>query len=106
MKLGVIMSEPPKLIDGARVLAFAVITPDVFPTGSTTHRAKGEVQGLATGLAIARYDNREDVVYLFSCNSEWQVFTDTCHLSLDQAYDQAEFEYCGVTAHWQRCEST
>lgn len=50
------MGEPPELLDGARVLAFAVVDAAVVPTGATTHRIESEVLGPAAGLAVARYD--------------------------------------------------
>lgn len=52
------MGEPPALLDGARVLAFAVVDPAVVPTGGTTYRIGSEVLRPVAGLAIARYDGR------------------------------------------------
>src|SRR5688572_6898152 len=95
------MGEPPELLDGARVLAFAVVDATVVPTGTTTHRIESEVSGPAAGLAIARYDGDEQI-YLFYCDLAWQVVSDTCHPSLELAREQAEFEYRGVSA---RCHT-
>ncbi len=93
------MGEPPELLDGARVLAFAVVDAAVVPTGATTHRIESEVLGPAAGLAVARYDG-DGQFYLFYCDSDWQVVTDTCHPTLELAREQAEFEYRGVSARW------
>jgi hypothetical protein len=93
------MGEPPELLDGARVLAFAVVDAAVTPTGATTHRIESAVMGPAAGLAIARYDGDEQF-YLFYCDPAWQVVTDTCHPSQKLAREQAEFEYRGVSACW------
>lgn len=93
------MLEPTETLDGARVLAFALVDTGVDPTGGTTHRIEDQVLGPAVGLAIARYDG-DAGYYVFYCNAVWQVVTDTCHPTLELAREQAEFEYCGVSAHW------
>ena len=89
------------ILDGARVLQFAIVDEAVVPTGRTTHRIEDEVLGPASGLAIARYDGDEQY-YLFYCDRAWQVVTDTCHPTLDLALEQAEFEYRGIADRWQR----
>jgi hypothetical protein len=94
------MGEPPELLDGARVLAFALVDESVVSTAGTAHRIGDEVLGPAAGLAIARYDG-DAQFYLFYCDSAWQVVTDTCHPSLELAREQAEFEYRGVSARWR-----
>lgn len=94
------MGEPPETLDGARVLAFAVLDASVAPTGRTTHRIGRDVLGPAAGLALAQYDG-DDQVYLFYCDPTWEVVTDTSHPSLELAREQAEFEYRGVSVHWQ-----
>jgi hypothetical protein len=95
------MGEPPETLDGARVLWFAVIDGSVTPTGGTTHRIEDQVLGPAAGLAIARYDDGDGQFYLFYCDPTWQVVTDTCHPLLELAWEQAEFEYRGVSARWR-----
>jgi hypothetical protein len=94
------MGEPPEELDGARVLAFAVIDGSGAPTGGTTHRIGNEILGPAAGLAIARYDAGDGSFYLFYCDPDWQVVTDTCHPTLELAREQAEYEYRGVSARW------
>ena len=98
------MGESPDLLEGARVLGFAVVDASVVPTGGTTHRVEAVVLGPAAGLAIARYDGDEQF-YLFYCDPAWQVVTDTCHPSLELAREQAEFEYRGVSALWHTRQS-
>ncbi|MGL4463325.1 MAG: hypothetical protein ACRC1K_14345 [Planctomycetia bacterium] len=94
------MGEPPELLDGARVLAFAFVDAAVAPTGRTTHRIDDEVLGPAAGLAIARY-KAAGPFYLFYCDPAWEVVTDTCHPTLELAREQAEFEYSGVSSRWR-----
>jgi hypothetical protein len=40
-------------------------------------------------------------IYLFCCDSEWEVLTDTWHSSVDNAKAQAEFEYEGISKLWK-----
>ena len=94
------MHEPPKEIDGARVLCFAAVTPEVSPTRATTHRRGGQILGPARALAICQYPD-ESSFYLFYCGEDWTVQTDTFHLSLEDAKHQAEFEYEGISKCWQ-----
>ena len=69
-------------------------------TGRTTHRIGGEVIGPAEALAICRYEG-DSQFYLFYCDAEWNVRTDTCHPSLEVAKEQAEFEYDGASGRWR-----
>ena len=63
-------------------------------TGRTRHVvARVEVGGFA-GLAIEYPNDRG--FYLFYCDGEWGVVTDTYHDSVENAVDQAEFEFSGV----------
>ena len=70
-------------------------------TGNTKHIVGGGVQPPARKLAIGQYSG-EPGVYLFYCDAEWQVLTDTFHDSIAAAKEQAEFEYVGSTARWNR----
>jgi hypothetical protein len=49
------MGEPPRELDGATVLKYAVVTPKVKPTGATRHWVDGISFGPAAALAIVRY---------------------------------------------------
>ena len=61
----------------------------------------GEPMGPMAGLAICSC-GEGSAFYLFGCDPEWSVVTDTYHDSLDDAMDQAEFEYEGVSKTWIR----
>jgi len=89
------MREPPLELDGAKVLKFAMVSPEVEPTGATRHTVGGVEFGPAAALAIARYPNEEGT-YLFYLDDSGQVVTDTWHASLDDALSQAAFEYEGL----------
>src|SRR5437016_4661827 len=93
------MNQPPKEIDGARLICFAEVTSAVRPTARTSHRKGGEVLGPVKGLAICQYSG-ESSFYLFYCGEDWMVLTDTFHLSLADAKHQAEFEYESISRYW------
>jgi hypothetical protein len=95
------VSEPQDSIDGARVLAFAAIDDSVTSTGRTVHRAGTEVLGPFSGLVIARYDG-DNQFYLFYCDQDWRVVSDTLHSSEESARKQADFEYRGLD--WRRLQ--
>jgi len=92
------MDLPPSMLDGARLLRYAFVDNTVVPTGKTVHRVRGKVLGPAAALAICQYDGKDSEAgfYLFYCDAEWNVITDTLHESLELALGQAEFEYRGV----------
>jgi hypothetical protein len=69
-------------------------------TGRTRQIVAGVLQGPLAGLAICRYDE-EVGFYLFGCDGHWNTITDTWHGSLEDAKEQAEWEYAGVTQTWQ-----
>ncbi len=70
-------------------------------TGNCKQIVAGELMGASIGLAICQYEN-ESSFYLFGCDEKWNTLTDTLHETLEEAKDQAEFEYEGVS---QTCES-
>jgi hypothetical protein len=88
-----------KELDGATVLFYTVIDERLQTTGRTTHRVDGQVVGDFYGLAICQYEGAQPF-YLFYCDANWQVITDTCHQTLADAKLQAEFEYKGVCQTW------
>ena len=94
------MNTAPNEIDGASVLEYALLDREVTPTENTVHRVGGTVVGPAHVLVICKYPD-DFGYYLFYCDQEWQVVTDTYHESLKAAKRQAEFEYRGVGAKWE-----
>lgn len=85
--------QPPRELDGAEVSQFALIGTVQTPTGNTFHF--GDFPKVVRGLALASYD-QEESVYLFYCDEEWNVLTDTCHSSAEDAIRQARFEFEGL----------
>jgi hypothetical protein len=95
------MGPAPKRIGGANVVLYSSIDERHRTTGNCLQIVAGALRGPAAGLAICQYDG-EDCFYLFGCDEEWSSVTDTRHQSIDEAKGQAEFEYEGVSATWQR----
>ena len=55
--------------------------------------------GAMAALAICQPPGAQEF-YLFGCDADWNVVTDTWHQNLDQAKEQAEFEYEGISKTW------
>lgn len=98
------MTHPPKLVGGARVLAFTAIDSRHVATGRTRHLIGGALAPSPSGLAICRYDD-DNGFYLFGCDHTWTAVTDTWHESIDDAKAQAEFEHTGTMGTWIHCDT-
>lgn len=94
------MGPVPREIGGVPVLWFTPIDRRHRPTGACRHISPDGLLGQATGLLICGHE--ECSVFLHSCDENWVPFTDTWHESVERAKDQAEFEYTGSSATWQR----
>ncbi|HEY4326170.1 MAG TPA: hypothetical protein VGN20_19440 [Mucilaginibacter sp.] len=90
--------DVPDVIGSANVICYAVVNL-CLPTYNTQHYANGELLGVAYGLVICKYEN-DDGCYLFYCDDQWVEFADTWHETTDDAKDQAEYEYAGITNNW------
>ena len=94
--------KPPTEIDGATVLKTARVGHlHAAHTGNTRQVVADELMGPASHLAIAQYQT-EAGVYLFYCDQNWVVMADTWHEKVSDAEAQAEFEYAGISAAWDR----
>lgn len=92
----------PSCLDGARVLLVTAIDDRHRYTGNCRHHKHGELQGPAQRLAICAYDEDMDAgVYLFRCDAQWNVITDTWHQDIRDARKQAAFEYEGINETWR-----
>ena len=93
-------SPPPLRIGDASVVRINALDLRHRHTGNCVHRRSDLAQAPAICLAICQYDN--DVgYYLFSCDENWSVLSDTYHSSVDEAMRQAEFEYSGTSNTWE-----
>ena len=84
------MKRPPETLDGSHVLYFADLT-GVEPSGRTEHFVDDVRVGGFAGLAIARYDGSEYL--LFYCNEDWTVINDAAFRSPWLCVAQAQWEY-------------
>jgi len=91
--------RPPNLVGNAELIAYLVLNENNIRTGNTEHFAGGKLMETSYGLAICRYEN-EKGFYLFYCDSSWETIADTCHDSVEDAKDQATFEYTNTENSW------
>ena len=89
------MNNPPEELDGARTLFWTILEHQHKSTSKTKHFVNGKYQTDFYGLVVAKYEGEEGI-YLFYCDSEWKVLTDTYHESIEEAKEQVEFEYKGT----------
>lgn len=95
------MMSIPKDIGGASVILYTPVDDRHRHTGNCKQIVAGVLMSAAAGLAICRYEG-EKSFYLFGCDENWETITDTWHETLEDAKAQAEFEYEGVSATWQK----
>jgi hypothetical protein len=89
----------PDKIGGAKVIYYSPIDERHHFTGNTTHIASGKMVDMVHGLAICKYEE-EDGFYLFGCDEDWRSITDTFHDTIEDAKNQAEFEYKNIHHTW------
>jgi hypothetical protein len=93
------MNSAPKTIGGANVICYTPIDERHRFTGKTKQIVAGGLLGAMGGLAICQYPP-DDAFYVFGCDSNRSSITDTWHQTVQEAKEQAEFEYEGVTRTW------
>jgi hypothetical protein len=96
------MKPAPKLVGGVEVVFYSPIDERHRFTKKTKQIVGGKVMGAMAGLAICQVAPND--FYLFGCDENWNVITDTNHESLGEAKHQAEFEYEGISATWLKPE--
>ncbi|WP_052177634.1 hypothetical protein [Methylotenera sp. G11] len=93
------MQPVPSTVGGAKVICCTAIDLRHRHTGNTKQIVDGVVLGPTSGLAICQYEG-EDAFYLFGCDENWNSLSDTWHETLEDAKEQAEFEYEGTLKTW------
>jgi hypothetical protein len=95
-------------VEDATILRVAQIDDDVRATGATSHAlgaivdgelVAGDTLGPFAGLAIIEQESSSGYLLLYLDESGDPV-TDTWHETLEDAIDQAEHEYEGITSKW------
>ncbi len=69
------------------------------PTGRTSHFVGGELMGKPELLKIVQYRG-ETGFYLFYCGADGREITDTLHVSIQKAQEQAEWEFGVKPGEW------
>ena len=83
----------------AKVVLYSPIDQRHRHTGECKHEISGVVMGRAKWAAICQYGN-DPGYYLILCY-ESDDLSDSYHETIDEAREQAEFEYEGVTQTWE-----
>jgi len=101
------MDRPPRRLDGAQVLAYAIVDASVQFTGKL-HLFHGDQRvGPVPGLAICR-DPRMKELLLLHCDNEWNVVGGQIWnasdqppvTTIDEVKSRAENYYAGISARW------
>jgi ClpX C4-type zinc finger len=92
---------PPPVLDGARVLAYAVLDESVQWTGRQILLVGDKELGPVPRLALCQNvsGDLKDIL-VFHCSNEWEVLGVSGSKTLDAAKASAERAYRGVSAKW------
>ena len=93
-----VMRDPPRQLDGATVLRWAV-----GPPGGFYQLAGSDPPVTVAAMAVCRYDD-SGAVYLFKCDADWAVVQDWDCGSVEEATEMAEQHARGEAVVWQRFE--
>jgi hypothetical protein len=89
--------EPPNELDGAKVIKWARSGHKPF---GFIGNANDPQRQIIYGLAICSYGKNEGV-YRFSCDRNWEVITDGFYDTEEQAMEQSLGQYNSVEVNWQ-----
>lgn len=94
------MNEPPLLLDGARVVEYALLDADP-PAGRKSVVAEGVPFTLDT---VSRLVIAEDLVtggvYLLHCSPEWETLVAGRYADVESARKSAQAVYTGIDVRW------
>jgi hypothetical protein len=99
------MKSVPKIVGTLQLVCYSPIDERHRFFGKTRQIVKGQLMGAMAGLVICQTPDSQEF-YLFGCDADWNVVTDTWHQSLLEAKDQAEFEYEGISQTWSYVDSS
>lgn len=92
-------NTPPPILDGARLLVYAVIDDSVIYNSRSTLYVDGKLLGAVPRLAIGQPSDTEQVL-LFFCDEKWNSLGMVECTSLADAQKRAESEYHGISKNW------
>jgi hypothetical protein len=95
------MTEPPYVLDSARVLAYAVLDQTVSYTGRISVYVGGKLLPPIPRLAICENLAREGDFLLCYCTETWEVLGVGGYESFELAKQRAEVAYAGVSEKWE-----
>jgi hypothetical protein len=90
----------PKKIGSLEVIFTAIINTTCKHTKNCEHKVSGKTLGKAKWASITKPDDTGSC-YLFMCYDD-DEFSDSIHASIEDAKDQAEWEYEGISNVWQK----
>lgn len=93
------MKSRPQITGEERLICYSSIDQRHRFTGDCKQKVAGINTGEMAGLMIC-FHEEEQAFYLYGCDDEWNVVTDTWHKILVDAKQQAEFEYEGISKTW------
>ncbi len=89
----------PKEIGELEVIISALIDESCVHTKYCSHKFDGKILGKAKWAAITN-TGENGSCYLFMCYGNNEL-SDTFHESIEEAKDQAEWEYEGISKNWK-----
>ena len=92
-------NEIPTNIGESRVILYSPIDKRHSPTGACEHEIDGIKLENAKWAAITQYNN-DSGYYLFFCYKS-EHLSDTYHETIEDAKEQAEYEYEGLALTWK-----
>lgn len=94
-------TAPPPVLDMARVIAYAMVTPEVEWTGKQKLFVDGELLGAVPQLAICQNLSGPLTDFLlFHCDEDWRVLGVSGAPSLEEVKAIAERGYKGISSLW------
>jgi len=98
---------PPPVLDGARVIAYAVVDADVRWTGRQVLYVGDKLLGAVPRLAICQNVFRDNEYFLlFHCDDDWNVLGVSTGATVEDNMASAERWYEGITPKWIRIDTT
>ena len=93
--------EPPFLLDGARVLAFARVKRGAASPQHASAVAGGTPVDLETVTRVVIAQSlADDLVYLLLCNDRWETFAAESHADADHARRWCDTLFRGIELEW------
>ncbi len=86
------------LTDGDQILGEVDVS-NISPTGKTLHTVSGVPVTKAVTLRMVQLES-DDSIYLIHYATDDAELTDTCHESVEDALEQAKFEYGLEKSDW------